>query len=32
VISRAGKITFVHSNMSPADHISLTLEAVKALK
>ena len=32
VISRDGKITFVHSNMSPADHISLTLEAVKALK
>ena len=32
VISRDGKISFVHSNMSPADHISLTLEAVKALK
>ena len=32
VIGRDGKITFVHSNMSPADHITLTLEAVKALK
>ena len=32
VIGRDGKITFVHSNLSAADHVRLTLEAVHALK
>lgn len=32
VISREGKITFVHSNLSYKDHVALTLTAVKALK
>ncbi len=32
VISRNGKIVLVHSDMSPADHVRLTLEAVKGLK
>ena len=31
VIDRTGKITFVHSDASPADHVKLTLEAVRAL-
>jgi len=31
VIGRDGKITFVHSDASPMDHIKLTLEAVRAL-
>ncbi|MEO5493899.1 MAG: peroxiredoxin [Sphingomonas sp.] len=32
VIARDGKITFVHSDLSAADHVRLTLEAVRALK
>ncbi len=32
VIARDGKITFVYSNLSAADHVRLTLEAVRALK
>ena len=32
VIARDGRITFVHSEPSPADHVRLTLEAVRALK
>jgi peroxiredoxin len=32
VIAKDGRITFVHSEPSPADHIRLTLEAVRALK
>ncbi|MBN8809241.1 MAG: peroxiredoxin [Sphingomonas sp.] len=32
VIARDGKITFVHSNLSAADHVRLTLDAVRALK
>lgn len=31
VIDRTGKIVFVHSDMSPADHISSTLDAVRKL-
>ena len=31
VIGRDGKVAFVHSDMSPAEHVSLTLAAVKAL-
>jgi thioredoxin-dependent peroxiredoxin len=31
VIDRTGKITFVHSDASPLDHIKLTLEAVRSL-
>ncbi|QKR98817.1 peroxiredoxin [Sphingomonas sp. CL5.1] len=32
VIDRSGKIVFVHSDMSPAEHITSTLEAVRKLK
>ena len=32
VIGKDGKITFVHSNLSFADHVKLTLQAVQALK
>jgi peroxiredoxin len=32
VIAKDGRITFVHSEPSPADHIRLTLDAVRALK
>ena len=32
VIGRSGKIVLVHSDMSPADHVRLTLDAVKGLK
>ncbi|MBD3728529.1 MAG: peroxiredoxin [Sphingomonadales bacterium] len=32
VIARNGRITMVHSDMNYADHVRLTLEAVKALK
>lgn len=31
VIDRQGKIVFAHSDMSPADHITLTLDAVRKL-
>lgn len=31
VIDRAGKITFVHSDLNPAEHVSLTLAAVRQL-
>jgi thioredoxin-dependent peroxiredoxin len=31
VIARDGRITFVHSDMSPAEHVQLTLAAVRAL-
>ncbi len=31
VIDRKGKVAFVHSDMNPADHVSLTLAAVKKL-
>lgn len=31
VIGRDGKITFVHSEASPVDHVKLTLAAVRAL-
>lgn len=31
VIARDGRVTFVHSEMSPADHVRLTLAAVEAL-
>lgn len=31
VIDRTGKIVFVHSDMSPADHIASTLDAVRKL-
>ena len=31
VIGRNGKIAFAHSDMSPADHVSLTLAAVRKL-
>ncbi|WEK44284.1 MAG: peroxiredoxin [Candidatus Sphingomonas colombiensis] len=31
VIDRNGKIVFVHSDMSPADHIASTLDAVRKL-
>ena len=32
VIARDGHITFVHSDLNAADHVKLTLEAVRALK
>jgi peroxiredoxin len=32
VIGRDGTITFVHSNLSAADHVRLTLDAARALK
>ncbi len=32
VIGRNGKIVLVHADLNPADHVRLTLEAVKALK
>ena len=32
VIGRNGRIRFVHSNMNYADHVRLTLEAVRALR
>lgn len=32
VIGKDGKITFVHNAMSPAEHVTKTLEAVAALK
>ena len=32
VITPDGKISFVHSDMSPADHVSLTLAAVRQLQ
>ena len=32
VIARDGHITFVHSDLNAADHVRLTLEAVRALK
>lgn len=31
VIARNGRVAFVHSDMSPADHVSLTLAAVRKL-
>ncbi len=31
VIDRKGRVTFVHSDMSPAEHVSLTLAAVRKL-
>lgn len=31
VIARDGRVSFVHSEMSPADHVKLTLEAVRKL-
>ena len=32
VIARDGRVAFVHSDMNPAEHVSQTLAAVKALK
>jgi thioredoxin-dependent peroxiredoxin len=32
VIARDGKVAFVHDDMKPAEHVRLTLEAVRALK